>query len=130
MQPLVLIVDDRPEDVALTEMALSRLGCEFLTESASTGEQALDFLKTAAQLPVVILLDLKMPGMGGIETLRRIRADERLKNILVVIVTCSLLESDMKTIREAGATAFIHKAISIQEFSADLGRHLKCWVCK
>ena len=111
-------------------MALSMIGCEFRTKSVSTGEQALDFLKAGEQLPNMILLDLKMPGMGGIETLRRIRADKRLKNIPVVVVTCSILESDIETTRKAGATGFIHKAIRIQEFSEDLGRHVKCWIAK
>jgi CheY-like chemotaxis protein len=68
--------------------------------------------------------------MGGIETLRKIRADERLKNIPVVIVTCSILESDEQRSREAGATAFIHKAIRINDFSEDLGRHVKCLISK
>ncbi len=128
MDPLILIVDDRREDVDLTEIALSMLGCEFRTESVSTGELAVDYLEAAEQLPALILLDLKMPGMGGIETLRRIRADERLKNIPVVIVTCSILESDVQKSREAGATGFVHKAIRINEFSQDLGRHVKCWI--
>ncbi len=130
MRPFILIVDDRPADVELTEMALSMLDCEFRTESVFTGEQALDFLKAAKQLPDMILLDLKMPGMGGIETLRRIRADERLKNIPILIVTCSILESDIVTTREAGATGFVHKAIRIHEFSEDLGRHVKCVIGK
>ena len=128
MDPLILIVDDRPDDVELTEMALSMLDCKFRTESATTGEKALDFLKTLEQLPALILLDLKMPGMGGIETLRRIRTKERLKHVPVVIVTCSTLESDVQKSREAGANGFIHKAIGISEFSEDLGRHVKRWI--
>lgn len=128
MDPLILIVDDRAEDVDLTEVALSMLGCKFRTESASTGEEALELLRAAEHLPAVILLDLKMPGIGGLETLRRIRADERLKSIPVVIATCSILESDAREAREAGATGFIHKAIRLDEFSRDLGRHLKCWI--
>lgn len=130
MQPLILIVDDRPEDVALTEMALSMLDCEVRTESVSTGEKALDFLKYAEQLPTLILLDLKMPGMGGVETLRRIRADKRLKDIAVIIVTCSLLESDRESTREAGATGFVYKAVRMNEFSEELGLHVKCRIAK
>ncbi len=126
MDPLILIVDDRQEDVWLTKTALEMAGCKFQSESVATGEEALDFLKTAEQLPALILLDLKMPGMGGIETLKSIRADERLKNIPVVIVTCSILESDIETTRELGATGFIQKAIRIHKFSEDLGHHVKC----
>lgn len=130
MPPLILIVDDRPDDILLTEMALSMLGCEIRTESVSTGEQALEFLRTAAERPAMILLDLKMPGMGGVETLRRIRADERLNDIPVVIVTCSTLENDKKAAHEAGATGFIYKAIRLNEFSKDLAHHVKCWMGK
>lgn len=126
MDPLILIVDDRQEDVWLTETALEMTGCKFRTRSVATGEEALDFLNAAEQLPALILLDLKMPGMGGIAALKRIRGDERLKEIPVVAVTCSTLEDDVDESRKAGATGFIHKAISLNEFSRDLGRHVPC----
>jgi CheY-like chemotaxis protein len=123
---LILIVDDRPDDIVLTEMALAMLGCEIRTESVSTGEQALTFLEAAPELPSIILLDLKMPGMGGLEALRRIRADARLKDLPVVLVTCSTLESDVQAAREAGATGFVHKAIRLHEFSKELEHYVKC----
>jgi CheY-like chemotaxis protein len=62
---LILIVDDSFDGARLTEMALSMLGLEIRTESVSSGEQALAFLKTASELPAMILLDLNMPGMDG-----------------------------------------------------------------
>jgi two-component system response regulator len=130
MTPFILIVDDRPDDIVLTEMALSVPGREIRTESVSTGEGALEFLRTAPELPAMILLDLKMPGMGGLETLRRIRADARLKDIPVVIITCSTLESDIQAARLAGATGFVHKAIRLDEFSRDMEQHVKCWIGK
>jgi CheY-like chemotaxis protein len=126
MDTLILIVDDRQEDVWLTETALEMTGCRFRSESVATGEEALDFLKAAEQLPAVILLDLKMPGMGGLETLRRMRADKRFKDIVVIVVTCSVLESDVQESRDAGANGFIHKAISLNEFSQDLARYVHC----
>ncbi len=130
MRPLILIVDDRPDGIELTKFALSELDYEFRTESVSTGERALDFLTTTEQLPALILLDLKMPGMGGIETLRRIRADDRVKDIPVVIVTSSILENDVHDGREAGASGFIHKPIKIAEFSRELDPYIRCWICK
>lgn len=120
----VLIVDDRPEDVQLTEIALSMIG-DIPTDSVSSGEQALEFLRVSSELPGMMLLDLKMPGMNGIETLRRIRADERYKNLAVVIVTCSSLESDQDASMAAGATGFVQKAIRINEFSDDLKQYVK-----
>ena len=125
---MILIIDDRSDSAHLTEMALAMLDPEIRTESVCTGEQALAFLRTTRELPALILLDLNMPGMNGIETLRQLRADERLKNIPVVIVTYSILESDVQEGREAGATGFIHKDIRLTEFSEELWRHIGCWI--
>jgi CheY-like chemotaxis protein len=121
----ILIVDDSPVSVTLAELALSMIDRDIRTQSVSTGEKALEMLRTAQQLPAMILLDLEMPGMGGFETLRRIRADERLKAIPVVIVTSSTREIAGEEAREAGATGFVHKAIRLHEFSRDLEHHIK-----
>ena len=92
----ILIVDDDPNDTELTKKVLSRSGCHVKVETVSLGEAALELLRKEDDLPSVIFLDLKMPGLSGIETLRMIRADERLRNIAVIILTNSLLEADKK----------------------------------
>ena len=76
----------------------------------------------------MILLDLKMPGMNGFDTLRIIRADERLKHIPVIIVTSSSLEADEKEGYEAGADGFLHKAFDIDQFAGDIEDILKRWL--
>lgn len=124
---MILIVDDSSDGARLTEMALSMLDPEIRTASVSSGEQALAFLKTAAEGPAMILLDLNMPGMNGIETLRRIRDDEAFKDIPVVILTFSTLESDVEAAREAGAAGLIQKAIKLQELKDDLEHQVKSW---
>jgi CheY-like chemotaxis protein len=120
----ILIVDDSPVSITLTEMALSMIDKDIRTECVFTGEGALEILKKTSQLPAVILLDLKMPGMGGIETLKRIRSDEHLKALPVIIVTSSTLESDIQETGDAGATGFVYKAISLRDFRQDLERYI------
>ncbi len=124
MTRTVLIVDDDPEGVFLTEMAVSMLERDIRTESATSGRQALEYLSLTTNLPDAVLLDLKMPGMSGLETLAVIRMDGRLKDLPVIITTHSSLESDAESARKAGATAFVQKAIRLEEFSKDIGLQL------
>ena len=120
MTRTILIVDDRPDDALLTEMALKEALTVFRIESVTSGERALEHLRQMPELPSIILMDLKMPGIGGLETVRRIRADDRLKDIPVLILTGSTLESDVLAAREAGATGFVHKNIRLNQFSKEL----------
>jgi DNA-binding response OmpR family regulator len=81
-------------------------------------------------LPSLILLDLKMPGMSGFDTLRIIRADKLMKHIPVIIVTSSSLEADKKMGYETGADGFLHKAFDIDQFERDLKSMLERWLHK
>lgn len=116
----ILIVDDNTDAILLTQIALSMLEPGIRTETATSGQNALHLLETARELPSLVLLDLKMPGMDGIETLRRIRGNERLASLPVIIVTLSTLASDEAMAHQAGATGFVCKAIKIEDFSRDL----------
>ena len=116
----ILIIDDNLDDVEITKKTLSRINRELKVETAPRGETALELLRREEALPALILLDLKMPGMSGFDTLRKIRADERMKQIPVIIVTSSSLEADEKAGFEAGADAFLHKAFDIDRFSSEL----------
>ena len=91
---MMLIVDDSPTDIELTTIALEATGREISVCSTTDGESALAMLKNGHELPALILLDLKIPGMSGIEVLREIRADDRFREIPVVVVTSSSLESE------------------------------------
>ena len=122
----ILIIDDNLDDVEITKRTLARIDRELTVETALRGETALELLRLEQALPALILLDLKMPGMSGFDTLRKIRADERLKHIPVIIVTSSSLETDEKAGFDAGADAFLHKAFDIDRFSSDLKSLLKC----
>ncbi len=128
MPKKILIVDDNTEASELTQMALSMIDRNISTERVFSGEQALEFLRTTPDLPAMILTDLKMPGIGGIETLRRIRADERLKHIPVVMTTFWTFESDIKEAYRAGVSGFVNKEFSLEEFSKNLEQHVKKWM--
>jgi len=116
----ILIVDDDPNETKMTKWVLSKSGFNVKVEMASHGEAALELLRKEDDLPPVIFLDLKMPGLSGIETLRMMRADERLRNITVIILTNSLLEGDKKESYAAGAEGFLHKAFDIDRFGKDI----------
>jgi CheY-like chemotaxis protein len=125
---LVMIVDDDPDDIEITRRVLSRCGRGIDIRSAASGEEALRLLLRAEELPSLVFIDLKMRGMSGIDTVLKIRADERLKHIPMVIMTNSTLESDMRKAYEAGVSSFIHKAFDIDQFSRDIKAHLDCWL--
>jgi CheY-like chemotaxis protein len=124
----VLIVDDDPNDTEMTRRVLSRAGFEVKVEAVTCGETALELLRKEDALPSLIFLDLNMPGMGGIDTLRRIRDDDRLRNITVIILTNSLLEADKKESYAGGADGFLHKAFDIDQFGIDIKSALERWL--
>lgn len=120
MPHTILIIDDNPDDVEITKRILAKMDRKLKVETVPRGEAALETLHSWITLPCVILLDLKMPGMSGFDTLRKIRADERLKHIHVIVVTSSSLEADEKESYEAGADSFIHKAFDIDLFESKI----------
>jgi len=126
----ILIIDDSQDDVLLTKRALARFCPEISAEVACNGEEGLALLHKEETLPSIVLLDLKMPGMGGIDVLREIRSDERLKDIPVIVVTHSALESDIDASLEAGANTVMHKAFDIEQFSRDMEHFLGFWLTK
>lgn len=124
----VLIIDDNQDDVLIAKRVLSRLKRSIRTEVAPGGTEGLSLLSGEETLPALILLDLKMPGMDGVEVLRRIRGDGRLKDIPVVVLTHSALESDVAACYKAGANGVLHKAFDIDRFSREIGAVLERWL--
>ena len=116
----ILIVDDSIDDIELTSMALTATGRELHITASLNGAAALKLLREQDTLPELVLLDLKMPGMSGLETLRELRADVRLKDIRVVIHTSSSLERDRDESCKAGADIFLHKAFDMTQFNNDV----------
>lgn len=128
MTKSILIIDDSPDDIEIAHLTLARIDRGIRVSTALSGEAALELLQSAKALPALILLDLKMPGMGGFETLRKIRAAERLQHLPVVIVTSSSLETDKQKGLEAGADGFLHKSFDIDRFERDLKSVLGRWL--
>jgi len=119
----ILLVEDDPKDVELTINALSEYCVANEIAIARDGEEALDFLYRrgtfASRLegnPVVILLDLKMPKLDGIQVLRHLKTDEQMRCIPVVILTSSREDRDLVECYKLGVNAYVVKPIRFTEF--------------
>lgn len=126
---VVLLVEDNPDDRDLTLRAFERhrFGNEVVV--AEDGQAALDYLLAPADggrprpLPELVLLDLKLPKVDGLEVLRRIRAEERTRLLPVVVLTSSAEESDLVRSYALGANSYVQKPVSFTDF-VDASRHL------
>ena len=120
----LLIVEDDPCDARLMQLAIVRNGFATEMSSAADGREAMRCLRregarwAGAVHPDLILLDLKMPGQGGLEFLAAIKQDETLRAIPVVVVTTSLLEADVRRAYELGAAGYVQKPAVLREFIA------------
>ena len=116
-QPRILLVEDNPLDVALTRRVFSRQGTEIPITHAGDGLEAVDLLRSGTgPLPTLILLDLNLPKMDGIEVLKEIRGDPKLGHIPVIMLTTSGRAEDVLRSYAAGANAYIIKPVDLAEF--------------
>ena len=114
----ILLVDDDPEDRAIIQEAMETIEAGDIIHFAENGEQALEILEQGvqtAQLPCIVVLDLNMPRLNGTETLRLIRANERLKDISVVIYSTSINPLEKEKCMRLGANEYITKPLSYKE---------------
>ena len=128
MKKMILVVDDSPADIELTTIAIEATGREICVHSAQDGKAALEILRSGHGLPALILLDLKMPGMNGIEVLCEMRKEGHLKEIPVVVLTSSALEADMTDAIAAGANGYIQKPLALHQFSIVLESIVQHWL--
>jgi two-component system, response regulator len=125
MGKYILLVEDNPDDVKLTLRALERERIGNSVQVAIDGVEALEYLFATGRfagrdttiMPQVILLDLKMPRMDGLEVLKRIRSDERTKLLPVVILTTSSEEKDRIESYKLGANSYIRKPVDFVQFA-------------
>jgi CheY-like chemotaxis protein len=117
---IILLVEDNPDDEALTIRGLRKNNLSNEIVVARDGVEALDYLfgtggKTLV-IPTLILLDLKLPKLSGLEVLRRIRADDRTKLLPVVVLTSSTEERDLVESYDLGANSYVRKPVEFEEF--------------
>ncbi len=122
---IILLVEDNPDDVSLTLRVLKRHNVANEVVEAHDGVEALDYLfgtgvhagRDLSQTPQLVLLDLKLPKIDGLEVLRRVRADPRTRLQPVVILTSSREEKDIMTGYALGANSYVRKPVDFNEFS-------------
>ena len=120
----ILLVEDNPDDEALTLRALKRNNILNEVIVARDGAEALDYLfargahsgRDTSKQPEVILLDLKLPKVDGLEVLQQIRQDERIRRLVVVILTSSNEERDIIAGYDLGANSYIRKPVDFNQF--------------
>jgi CheY-like chemotaxis protein len=124
LNKMIMLVEDNPDDEALTLRALRKNNIQNTVVVARDGVEALDYLfgtgihaaRDTRLKPVVVLLDLKLPKIDGVEVLRRLRADERTKLIPVVVLTSSKEEQDLINSYSFGCNSYIRKPVDFVQF--------------
>ncbi len=122
--PTILLVEDNPDDIELTRRALDESHVANTLDVVRDGVEALEYLfaegeyagRDVSDLPEVILLDLKLPRVDGLEVLRRIRADERTRLTPVVVLTSSNEEQDIIESYNLGANSYVRKPVDFEHF--------------
>lgn len=118
---IILLVEDNPDDEKLAVRALKKNNVLNDVAVARDGVEAVEYLFGAGRekrtMPALVLLDLKLPKMDGLEVLRRIRADERTKRLPVVVLTSSKEEQDLIQSYDLGANSYIRKPVDFTQFT-------------
>jgi CheY-like chemotaxis protein len=123
MERRILVVDDDPNDAELTLRALEDVRLHEVVDLARDGQEALDYLECRGAFagratgdPAVVLMDVKMPRVDGIEALGRIKSNEKLKSIPVVMLTSSREERDLRRSYELGGNAYVVKPMAFEKY--------------
>jgi two-component system response regulator len=130
-EKIILLVEDNPDDVELTLRAFRKNNIGNKVVVAKDGVEALDYLfgmgvhagRNVKELPVVVLLDLKLPKIDGMEVLKRMRQNDRTKLIPVVILTSSAEQKDVIDGYSFGANSYVRKPVNFEQFVEAI-RHL------
>ena len=130
--PDVLVVEDNPDDVELTLRALKRMHLTNPVRVARDGVEALEILlgdgTSRPPLPRVVLLDLKLPRVGGLEVLARLREEERTRTLPVVVLTSSREEPDVRKAYALGVNSYVVKPVEFEKFVDAVGRVGQYWL--
>jgi two-component system response regulator len=125
----ILLVEDNPNDVEMTLHALKRSGLTNRIRVVRDGAEALEFLfANGAELPKVVMLDLKLPRVNGIEVLRAVRGDPRTRTVPIVVLTSSREERDITQTYGLGANSYIVKPVDYEQFTEAIRQLGVYWV--
>ena len=133
---VILLVEDNADDEKLTLRAFKKKNIANPVIVARDGVEALDYLfgagahagRNVSDMPVVILLDLKLPKLDGLEVLRRMRADSRTKHVPVVVLSSSKEEQDLVASYDLGANSYIRKPVDFEKFVEVAGALALYWL--
>ncbi len=112
----ILLVEDNPDDIALTTRAFRKYNLVNKIDIARDGVEAIEYLKNNQNLPSLVLLDIKLPKVDGLEVLQFIRKNESTNLLPVVILTSSKEERDLIESYKLGANSFVRKPVDFDEF--------------
>jgi two-component system response regulator len=132
----ILLVEDNPTDAELCIRSLRKYNLANKLIWVKDGAEALDFLhakgayadRRDCPLPKVVLLDLRLPKVDGLEVIRNVRADNRLKLVPIVVLTSSKEEPDVKKSYELGANAFVNKPVEFDDFATAVAKLGMFWL--
>lgn len=125
----ILLVEDNANDEMFALRAFRKNNIEREVLVARDGQQALDLLlDTAGRLPAFVLLDLKLPGIGGLEVLRRLRAEARTRFLPVIMLSSSAREEDLRQSYLMGANSYVCKMLDIDTFTREIGAIAHYWL--
>jgi two-component system response regulator len=125
----VLLVEDNPDDAALSQRAVLRAVPETELKLAHDGQEAVDRLLDPSQpLPDLVLLDLKLPRVDGIEVLRRVRAEARTALVPIVMLTSSDERSDVAACYGEGVNSYLRKPVDFDQFMLIVGNAARYWL--
>jgi len=128
--PSILVVDDNEDDYEAVARAFKKVGMTNPLSLCTSGQEALDFLKSQdrkSDMPVLIMLDLNMPGMDGFQALGHIRKDASIKQIPVVVWTTSSNKKDIDTCYQLGANAYMQKPVIFDDLVESVRRLRQYW---
>jgi CheY-like chemotaxis protein len=129
--PPILLVEDNPMDLDLALRAFERKRLSNPIQVARDGEEALAWLprwEAGEPLPALILLDLKLPRVDGLDVLRRLKQHERFRHIPVVVLTSSAEDKDISTAYDLGVNSYIVKPVSFERFM-EVVQHIELYWC-
>ena len=123
----ILLIEDDNIEVMKLQRTVSKLQMKHKIIEAKNGEEALSVLKSAEKLPHIILLDLNMPRMSGIEFLQILKADERLQYLPTIILTTSENRADLLKCYEIGIAGYVIKPLKYEDYHLKLKKVLEYW---